>query len=112
MYERFFKTATGDNGRPITNPEGIKVVQTIQAMRLRLEQEGRRTDPCPKCNGTKIELHYENIDFFMACMNPDCHYEGRHWRDYDCPAYPHVSSWVYAVKRCHDSWNGQERDAA
>ncbi len=70
----------------------------------RLEQEKRRTTPCPFCNGRKIIPQVEGVNFYMLCSG--CGAQGPSVRDHDDPAGLNLTSWIYALKVCHDRWNG------
>lgn len=73
----------------------------------RLKQERRRTSACPFCSGRKIEPEVLGCGFFMTCRG--CGAQGPTKYDYADPAGLCETSWIVALKKCHDAWNGRER---
>lgn len=70
-----------------------------------LEAEQRETKPCPFCNGTYIEINCNQTMFYMDCI--ECGARGPTVWDDDDPAGLNETSWIYALKVCHDKWNGR-----
>lgn len=72
----------------------------------RLRQEKRRTKPCPFCLSKQIHPAVFGAMFFMECRG--CGATGPCVADYHDPLGLNVTSWIYALKMCHDRWNGWE----
>lgn len=73
-------------------------------IRTRLQQEKRTTAKCPFCSSFRIRPVNSGVSFFMECQT--CFATGPSVRDYDDPNGLNESSWTYALKVCHDRWNG------
>lgn len=76
---------------------------TLAQLNKRLEQEQRQTKPCPFCKRKSILPVSVGCEFFMECTN--CRACGPVITDYSDPAGLNETSWVYALKVCHDRWN-------
>lgn len=83
---------------------GELVITNYQILE-RLKQERRATKPCPFCNSKNIRVLVTGCSFSMECMGCGC--LGPQVADYKDPAGLNVHSWVYALKVCHDCWNGR-----
>lgn len=84
------------------------MIVTSYQIKKRLEQEKRYTTPCPFCKGRKIQPNNVGAIFFMECQG--CGTCGPVVSDYHDPNGLSETSWTYALKVCHDKWNGAKRD--
>lgn len=82
------------------------VTITLNQLNDSLKQEQRHTELCPFCKRTSIFPANEGCEFFMECT--DCVAAGPRIRDYADPVGLNETSCIYALKVCHDRWNGSK----
>lgn len=80
------------------------IIKTDMDLRVRLDAEGRQTAPCPFCKSVFIRPEAMGTIFYMRCQ--DCSAQGPPISDYNDPVGLNETSWEFALKRCHDKWNG------
>ena len=81
--------------------DGQKI--TSRQIILRLAKEKRHTCPCPFCKSSNIVPANMSAMFMMECR--DCGATGPVVGDYSDPGGLSETSWIYALKKCHDLWN-------
>lgn len=72
----------------------------------KLKQEKRATELCPFCKSQNIRVLVTGCSFSMECLGCGC--SGPKVADYKDPNGLNINSWIYALKKCHNLWNGME----
>lgn len=94
---------------PVSEPP-TKVSVSQEHLNETIRNEGRAPKYCKRCKSTNATPRCRfKCEFYMQC--DDCGFEGPGVRDYDDEAWPHILSWFFAVKRCHDKWGTRNAES-